>query len=135
MAVILTNRILIIGIIVIGIGGVVAYTTIPSLVNDSDNVKRSDFVEFINVQHTNIATSSAVIVATTSIPVFCEIEYAEFEKDTLFASDSDVNTEPHTEHNIPISGLKPTTHYNYRFQVDYDGKIFYSNIRAFITLD
>jgi len=130
---ILINRKYIIVAIVIGIGGVAAGIIIPSLVNDSDNARTLDFVVFSDVDHTEITRTSVVLVATTSVPVFCEIEFAQFEKDTIFASDSDVNTEPHTKHSIPISDLRHTTQYNYQFQAENNGEMFYSDIRAFFT--
>ena len=132
MAVSSTNKIFIIVAIVVGIGGIVFYLS-PSFLGDSDDVDFSDFVQFTNINHTNITDTSAVIIATTNIPVFCEIEYAEFEKDAHFATDSDVNTEPHTEHSILISDLKHTTPYNYQFRAESDGQMSYSDVRQFFT--
>lgn len=121
----------VLGFILLGI--VFAYLSISSFSMDSSGITKQNFVEFSNINHNNITQNSVTLVAKTSVPVICKIEYAEYLQDAEFASDVDVNNYPHLKHSVTLSELRPDTRYNYRFQAEYENTQFYSNIRTFNT--
>ena len=102
--------------------------------DDSNTITQFDVVVFSNVESIDITQNSVMIVGETSVPVICEIEFAEYLGDPIFVSDVDEKNDPHTQHSVTISDLNPETRYNYQFQANFDNKDFYSNIRTFATL-
>ena len=118
--------------IVAAIGGIVFYMT-QSSDNDSVAMDCLDCVQFSKINHTNITDTSVVIIGTTDIPAFCDLEWGEIGEDTMFASDRDVNPEPHTEHEIVLLDLKPSTQYIYQFSAENNGQVSWSDPRAFFT--
>lgn len=112
-------------------GAAIGYTAITTFLEDSSTNTR--IVEFSDIFHSDIQKNSAIVFAKTSVPVICEVEYAEYEHETKFAYEQEPNNLPHLEHRVVLSGLKPDTQYNYRFQTDLDGTKFYSKIRSFNT--
>ena len=96
-------------------------------------MNEEDIVVFSNISHDSMTQNSIVLVAKTSNPVICEVEYAEYQQETNFASDVDTNNAPHLEHRIVLSNLNSDKRYNYQFQAMYEGTKFYSDIRTFTT--
>jgi len=73
------------------------------------------------------------VVVTTSREVFCTVEYGIDEQFTDTASDSDMMNMRHTEHLVTITDLEPSTKYDYRFKVTFEGEDYYSKIKSFVT--
>jgi len=61
------------------------------------------------------------------------VEYGTNEQFTNTASDSDMMNMLHTEHLVTITDLEPSTIYDYRFKVTFDGEDYYSKIKSFVT--
>jgi len=61
------------------------------------------------------------------------VEYGTNEQFTNTASDSDMMNMLHTEHLVTITDLEPSTIYDYRFKVTFEGKDYYSKIKSFVT--
>ena len=128
----------IIMIFVIGLaiaGGVIGFISIKSFTDESNNAQEFESLVFSNINSVDITQNSVVIVSNTSVPVICEVEFAEYQEDTIFVSDMNENNGPHTEHRILIDDLKPDTRYNYRFQTNYANSDFSTDIRTFTTLE
>jgi len=95
--------------------------------------KQFEKIDFSNIRVTAITGNSAIVIGTTSIATYCEVEYGIDGKFSNVASDSDMMDMPHTEHLVTILDLKPDTEYTYRFKAVLDGQIFYSDPNFFVT--
>lgn len=115
-------------------GGVIGFMSVKSFTDKPNNTLQSEILVFSNINAVDITQNSVTIVSNTSVPVICEVEFAEYKEDPIFVSDMNVNNGPHTEHRILISDLKPDTRYNYRFQTNYADSDFLTDIRTFTTL-
>jgi len=125
------KRIYLIGFIIIGVA--IPLVLVKLNMDDPNTTTQSDVVVFSNIESIGITQNSVTLVGKTSVPVICEIEFAEYLEDPIFVSDVDVKNNPHTEHSVTIYDLNPDSTYNYRFQTNFDNKDFYSNIRTFTT--
>lgn len=70
----------------------------------------------------------------TVVPVNCKVEYGTNGNFPNSKSDNDTMNMPHTEHSVEISNLEPNTKYNYRFVVEYENKIYCSDMSIFQTV-
>ncbi len=107
------------------------------IVNDADNPSSFKLlfspIDFNNIRVSSISENSAVVVGTTSKEVHCIVEYGIDEQFTDTASDSDMMNMRHTEHLVTITDLEPSTKYDYRFKVTFEGEDYYSKIKSFVT--
>ena len=125
-------------IIVIGLavaGGVIGFISVKSIIEESNDSLQFESLVFSGIKSVDITQNSVTIVSNTSVPVICEVEFAEYQEDTILVSDVNENNGPHTEHRILIDDLKPDTIYNYRFQTNYADNDFLTDIRTFTTLE
>jgi len=118
-------------------GGVVLVAIFFIIINNADNPAsfKSPFrpLTFDNIQVTSTTENSAIVVGTTSKAVDCAVEYGTNEQFTNTASDSDMMNMLHTEHRVTITDLEPSTIYDYRFKVTFEGEDYYSKIKSFVT--
>jgi len=107
------------------------------IVYDADNPSSFKLlfspIDFNNIRVTNITENGAVVAGTTSREVLCTVEYGIDGQFTDTASDSDMMNMRHTEHLVTISDLEPSTKYDYRFKVTFEGEDYYSNVKSFVT--
>jgi len=107
------------------------------IVNDADNPSSFKLlfspIDFKNIRVSSISENSAVVVGTTSKEVHCTVEYGIDEQFTNTASDSDMMDMRHTEHLVTITDLEPSTKYDYRFKVTFEGEDYYSKVKSFVT--
>ncbi len=107
------------------------------IVNDADNPSSFKLlfspINFNNILVTNITENSVVVVGTTSREVLCTVEYGIDGQFTNTASDSDMMNMRHTEHLVTITDLEPSTKYDYRFKVTFEGEDYYSKVKSFVT--
>lgn len=123
-----------ISIIIAIIGSVVGGISLISIVEKSNETTQYEALVFSNMDAIDITRTSATIVSNTSVPVICEIEFAEYKQKSIFVSDVDLNSYPHTEHKIMLNDLNPDTRYNYQFHASYGDKDFLMSIKTFTTL-
>ena len=118
-------------------GGVVLVAIFFIIVNNADNLAsfKSLFppLVFDNIQVASTTENSAIVVVTTNKAVDCTVEYGTNEQFTNTASDSDMMNMLHTEHLVTITDLEPSTIYDYRFKVTFEGEDYYSKIKSFVT--
>ena len=107
------------------------------IVNDADNPSSFKLlfspIDFNNIRVASITENSAIVAGTTSREVHCIVEYGIDEQFTDTASDSDMMNMRHTEHLVTITDLEPSTKYDYRFKVTFEGEDYYSKIKSFVT--
>jgi len=107
------------------------------IVNDPDNPSSFKLlfspINFNNIRLTSITENSVVVVGTTNREVHCAVEYGIDGQFTDTASDSDMMNMRHTEHLVTITDLEPSTKYDYRFKVTFEGDDYYSKIKSFVT--
>jgi len=107
------------------------------IVNDADNPSSFKLlfspIDFNNIRVASITENSATVVGTTSREVHCTVEYGIDEQFTDTASDSDMMNMRHTEHLVTITDLEPSTKYDYRFKVTFEGEDYYSKVKSFVT--
>ena len=107
------------------------------IVNDADNPSSFKLlfspIDFNNIRVASITENSAIVAGTTSREVHCIVEYGIDEQFTDTASDSDMMDMRHTEHLVTITDLEPSTKYDYRFKVTFEGEDYYSKIKSFVT--
>jgi len=119
------------------LGGVVLVAIFFIIINDADNPAsfKSLFrpLTFDNIRVTSTTENSAIIIGTTNKAVDCTVEYGTNEQFTNTASDSDMMNMLHTEHLVTITDLEPSTIYDYRFKVTFEGEDYYSKIKSFVT--
>ncbi len=123
------------------LGGIILFTIILivvlMIVYDADNPSSFKLlfspIDFNNIRITSITENSAVVVATTNREVFCTVEYGIDGQFTDTASDSDMMNMRHTEHLVKITDLEPSTKYDYRFKVTFEGEDYYSKAKSFVT--
>ena len=115
----------IIGVIVAAIGVSIAYY-------QNTNIEKP-VVNFSDIKITKLTSTSATIEGITDKAVRCEIEYGKEDLDSTATDNMGKMNMPHEDHKVTIMGLEPNTTYKYRFKVQYDGEIFYSDIRTFTT--
>lgn len=90
-------------------------------------------VGFENIGVASISSNDVIIVGNTAVPVNCKVEYGTNGNFPNSESDDDIMNMPHTEHSVKISNLEPSTKYNYRFAVEYENKVYRSNVSIFQT--
>jgi len=107
------------------------------IVNDADNPSSFKLlfspIDFNNIRLASITENSVVVVGTTSREVHCTVEYGIDGQFTDTASDSDMMNMHHTEHLVTITDLEPSTKYDYRFKVTFEGEDYYSKVKSFVT--
>jgi len=107
------------------------------IVNDADNPSSFKLlfspIDFNNIQVASITENSAVVVGTTNRVVLCTVEYGIDEQFTDTASCNDTMKVKYTEHLVTITDLEPSTKYDYRFKVTFEGEDYYSKIKSFVT--
>jgi len=107
------------------------------IVNDADNPSSFKLlfspIDFKNIRVSSISENSAIVAGTTSREVHCTVEYGIDEQFTNTASDSDMMNMRHTEHLVTITDLEPSTKYDYRFKVTFEGEDYYSKVKSFVT--
>lgn len=118
-------------------GVLVLFSIFLIVINDADDPVsfKSLFspISFDNIRVASITETSAIIVGSTSKAVHCTVEYGTNEQFTKTASDSDMMNMVHTEHLITITDLEPSTTYDYRFKVTFEGEDYYSKTKSFVT--
>jgi len=107
------------------------------IVNDADNPTSFKLlfspIDFNNIRVASITENSAIVAGTTSREVHCTVEYGIDGQFTNTASDSDMMNMRHTEHLVTITDLEPSTKYDYRFKVTFEGEDYYSKAKSFVT--
>ena len=107
------------------------------IVYDADNPSSFKLlfspIDFNNIRVTSITENSIIVIGTTSREVLCTVEYGIDEKFTDTASDGDMMNMRHTEHLVKITNLEPSTKYDYRFKVTFEGEDYYSKTKSFVT--
>lgn len=124
-----------------GLGGIILFTIILivvlMIVYDADNPSSFKLlfspIDYNNIRVTSITENSAVVVGTTNREVLCTVEYGIDGQFTDTASDSDMMNMRHTEHLVKITDLEPSTKYDYRFKVTFEGEDYYSKAKSFVT--
>jgi len=118
-------------------GGMALFSIFLIVIYDTDDTIsfKSLFrpISFDNIRVTSITETSAVIVGSTNKAVDCSVEYGTNEQFTNTESDSDMMDMVHTEHLVTITDLEPSTKYDYRFKVTFEGKDYYSTTKSFVT--
>jgi hypothetical protein len=86
------------------------------------------------VEFTQIAATTAVLAAETSIPVVCAVVYGPSPAYGLIATDQDMAGGGHQDHSPLLTGLEPDTEYVARLQgVGPDGTLYRSEEYTFRT--
>ncbi len=115
----------------------IIFVVVLMIVNDADNPSSFKLlfspIDFNNIRVASITENSVVVVGTTSREVHCTVEYGIDEQFTDTASDSDMMNMRHTEHLVTITDLEPSTKYDYRFKVTFEGEDYYSKAKSFVT--
>jgi len=118
-------------------GVIVLFSIFLIVINDADDPVsfKSLFspISFDNIRVASITENSAIIAGSTSKAVDCTVEYGTNEQFTNTASDGDMMDMVHTEHLVEITDLEPSTIYDYRFKVTYEGEDYYSKTKSFVT--
>jgi len=118
-------------------GGIALLSIFLITINDSDSPVslKSLFspIDFDNIRVASITETGVIIVGSTNKAVDCTVEYGTNEQFTNTASDSDMMDMVHTEHVVTIRDLEPSTTYDYRFKVTFDGEDYYSKTKSFVT--
>ena len=118
-------------------GGIALFSIFLITINDADDPVgfKSLFspISFDNIRVASITETSAIIAGSTNKVVHSTVEYGTNEQFTNTASDSDVMNMVHTEHLVEITDLEPSTKYDYRFKVTFDGEDYYSKTKSFVT--
>jgi len=118
-------------------GGIALFSIFLIAINDADDPVsfKSLFrpISFDNIRVASITETSAIIAGSTNKAVHCTVEYGTNEQFTNTASDSDMMNMVHTEHLVEITDLEPSTKYDYRFKVTFDGEDYYSKTKSFVT--
>ena len=90
-------------------------------------------VGFDNIGVASISSNDVIIVGNTAVPVICKVEYGTNGSFLNSETDNDTMNMPHTEHSVEISNLESDTKYNYRFVVEYENKVYRSDVGIFQT--
>jgi len=118
-------------------GGIALFSIFLIVINDADDSVsfKSLFppISFDNIRIVSITENSVIISGSTNKAVDCTVEYGTNEQFTNTASDSDMMDMLHTEHLVEITDLEPSTKYDYRFKVTFDGEDYYSKTKSFVT--
>jgi len=118
-------------------GGIALFSIFLIAINDADDPAsfKSLFrpISFDNIRVVSITENSVIIAGSTNRAVDCTVEYGTNEQFTNTASDSDMMDMVHTEHLITITDLEPSTIYDYRFKVTFEGEDYYSKTKSFVT--
>lgn len=85
-------------------------------------------------QITNITTTHATLLFTSSVPVICSVVYGPDENFGQIAQDSNMNGGAIVEHRPLLAGLMPQTTYQYRVQgTDANGVLYVGEVESFQT--
>jgi len=107
------------------------------IVNDADNPSSFKLlfspIDFNNIRVVNITENSAIMVGTTNREVHCTVEYGIDGQFTDTASCNNTMNVQYTEHLVKITDLEPSTKYDYRFKVTFEGEDYYSKVKSFVT--
>jgi len=118
-------------------GGIALFAIFLIVINDADDLVsfKSLFrpISFDNIRVASLTENSVIIAGSTNKAVNSTVEYGTNEQFTNTASDSDMMNMVHTEHLLTITDLEPSTIYDYRFKVTFEGEDYYSKTKSFVT--
>ena len=126
------------GPIVLGLCGLAAILiacTSSATPTSSSPIKPITDIVKLTPQFTNITADSAVLLATSTVPVVCAVVYGPTSAYGQIATDQDMAGGAHTNHHPTLTGLTPDTTYYARLQgVDATGTLYRSDEYSFHTL-